>query len=259
MKSKRIDEMEEYIHINKKVSLSELEDKFQVSMNTIRRDIKVLLEKDVITKVYGGVESKKDIYLNKDDVLIDIETRNTINKEEKVSIAKEAARYINNGDTIYIDSGTTTSAILNYLDRDISLTIVTNSVSVLNKAIKFPNVEIIISGNAYRKRTNSFVKIGNYSILDRVNVVKAFMAATSVSVANGAMNATLEEYELKSKIITKAREKYLLVDSTKFNKTGFITFAVLTDFKMIITDKLVDGDFKKFLALKNIDLIETKN
>lgn len=259
MKSKRIDEIEEYIHINKKVSLSELEDKFQVSMNTIRRDIKVLLEKDVITKVYGGVESKKSIHLNKNDVLVDIEKRDALNKAEKISIAKEAAKYIKNGDTIYIDSGTTTSAILNYLDNDINLTIVTNSIPVLNTAITFPNVEIIISGNAYRKRTNSFVKIGTYSILDRVNVKKAFMAATSVSVENGAMNATLEEYELKSKIITKASERFLLVDSSKFNKTGFITFAALTDFKMIMTDKLDDDEFKRFLSSKNIELSETKN
>ncbi|MBU0278243.1 MULTISPECIES: DeoR/GlpR family DNA-binding transcription regulator [unclassified Gemella] len=257
MKSKRIYEMEHYIHLHKKVSLSELEEKFQISINTVRRDIKELLKKEVIKKVYGGVESIKDGIIQTEDVLIDIEKRHHTKPKEKQNIAKKAATFIRDGDTIYIDSGTTTLGILDYLSQDIKITVVTNSLPVINKAVKFPNVDIILSGNKYLKRTSSFTKLGTYSILERLNVSKAFMAATSVSIDNGVMNATMEEYELKTKVVSKTKEKYLLVDCSKFNKLGFITFAELTEFKTIITDSLDDELMKQFAQLKNITFIET--
>lgn len=259
MKSKRIDDIENYIHAKKKVSLIELEKEFEISMNTVRRDIKTLLKKGEMIKVYGGVESiKNDLTITTENSLVDIEKRNTINILEKQNIAKKAAEFINDGDMIYIDSGTTTAGILDYLNKNINLTIVTNSLSVLNKAVSFPNINVIISGNSYRRRINAFVKLGTYTVLDKINIEKSFMAATSMSKENGVMNATIEEYEIKSKVVEKCRTNYLLIDSSKFNKTGFITYAQLQDFDTIITDEITDINLKQYLQSKYIEVIETK-
>jgi DeoR family myo-inositol catabolism operon transcriptional repressor len=130
MKAKRIDLIKEYILENEHVSLKELEDTFNVSMNTIRRDIAQLLEDPRFEKVYGGISVKKN-------QLISFENRNTENQEVKQAIAETAAQFIQNGDLIYIDSGTTTKYILDYLDKDIQITIITNSLDVILRAEKF--------------------------------------------------------------------------------------------------------------------------
>lgn len=83
IKSKRIYEMEHYIHLHKKVALTELEQEFNISMNTVRRDIKELLKKMLLKKVYGGVESTKQAVVKTEDVLVDIEKRHHTKPEEK--------------------------------------------------------------------------------------------------------------------------------------------------------------------------------
>lgn len=253
MKVKRLDAVEKYIHKNKKVSLKELETKFDLSMNTVRRYVKSLLGKGDIIKVYGGVESIRD--LEETETLVDINNRNILNITHKKNIAKSAAKYIEDGDMIYIDSGTTTAWILDYIDKDINLTIVTNNLDVINKATLLPNVNIILSGNSYRKRINAFVKLGNYTVLDKINIHKSFMAASSVSKESGVMNSTVEEYELKSIVVDKSLVNFLLVDGSKFNNRGFIKYAEIEKFKSIITTKVTE-DIKYYIESRGVELEE---
>lgn len=253
MKAKRLDAVEKYIHKKKKVSLKELETKFDLSMNTVRRYVKSLLGKGDIIKVYGGVESIRD--LEETETLVDINNRNILNITHKKNIAKSAAKYIEDGDMIYIDSGTTTAWILDYIDKDINLTIVTNNLDVINKATLLPNVNIILSGNSYRKRINAFVKLGNYTVLDKINIHKSFMAASSVSKESGVMNSTVEEYELKSIVVDKSLVNFLLVDGSKFNNRGFIKYAEIEKFKSIITTKVTE-DIKYYIESRGVELEE---
>lgn len=253
MKVKRLDAVEKYIHKKKKVSLKELETKFDLSMNTVRRYVKSLLEKGDIIKVYGGVESIRD--LEETEILVDINNRNILNITHKKNIAKSAAKYIEDGDMIYIDSGTTTAWILDYIDKDINLTIVTNNLDVINKATLLPNVNIILSGNSYRKRINAFVKLGNHTVLDKINIHKSFMAASSVSKESGVMNSTVEEYELKSIVVDKSLVNFLLVDGSKFNNRGFIKYAEIEKFKSIITTKVTE-DIKYYIESRGVELEE---
>ncbi|MDO4814685.1 MAG: DeoR/GlpR family DNA-binding transcription regulator [Gemella sp.] len=256
MKSKRIDAVEKYIHKKKKVSLKELEKNFDLSMNTVRRYVKTLLDKGNIIKVYGGVESIRD--LDEEEVLVDVNKRNILNITQKKIIAEKAAKYIDDGDRIYIDSGTTTAWILDYVDKNINLTIITNNLDVINKAAKLPNVNIILSGNNYRKRINAFVKLGNHTVLDKINIHKSFMAASSVTKDSGVMNNTVEEYELKSNVISKCLVNYLLVDESKFNNSGFIKYAEVEDFKAIITTAMEDVALKDYLEFKGVEVIEVR-
>lgn len=80
---------------------------------------------------------------------------------------------------------------------------------MVNKAVNFPNIDIILSGNTEKNKL--LYKIGNILGFRSLECIKAFMAATSVSIENGVMNATMEEYELKIKVVSKTKEKYLLI------------------------------------------------
>ena len=240
MKSIRLEEEEKYIHRKNKVTLEELMKEFDVSLNTIRRDVKELLKKGKIKKVYGGVESL--IGVSEEKYLNNYESRSVNNIFEKKRIAKKASEYINEGDTIFIDSGSTTVSILDNVPMDISLIVVTNSLDVINKISNYKNIQLVTPAR-------SFVEwdIGETNIIDRLNIDKCFMAATSVSKEN-VMNASSAEYSIKHKVMARGEKKYLLLDDSKYNTTSFLTYAKVKEFDVVITNFVPDaylGIFEK--------------
>ncbi len=248
MKAKRNDLIKEYILEKEHVTLKELEETFNVSMNTIRRDVAKIITDPRFEKVYGGVSVKK----NK---LISFENRSIKNKEVKQKIAEEAAKLIQPHDLIYIDSGTTTKYILDYLPKDIEMTIITNSLDVVLKAEVFEKIQVFLLGNMFKRSTRSFVGITPDQITNKYNISKAFMAATAVSIDNGMMNSDLMEYEIKKHIVDKAANIYLLADKSKFEKSTLLTYASLDQVDKIITDKDFDATYVDFFNDKQIEPI----
>ncbi len=239
MKSIRLEEEEKYIHRKNKVTLEELMKEFDVSLNTIRRDVKELLKKGKIKKVYGGVESL--IGVSEEKYLNNYESRSVNNIFEKKRIAQKASEYINEGDTIFIDSGSTTVSILDNVPMDISLIVVTNSLDVINKISNYKNIQLVTPASFYKSKTRSFVEwdIGETNIIDRLNIDKCFMAATSVSKEN-VMNASSAEYSIKHKVMARGEKKYLLLDDSKYNTTSFLTYAKVKEFDVVITNFVPD-------------------
>src|SRR5690625_1111548 len=121
MKLNRLIKMEEYIKQHKRVSLNELTKQFNVSLNTVRRDVEQLAKQNIIHKVYGGV-----VY-NQFDALSTFENRNSEYLSEKKSIGNFCASLIEQDDIIFIDSGTTTHHILEKIHPNISFTLITSS------------------------------------------------------------------------------------------------------------------------------------
>lgn len=248
MKEKRNDLIKQYILEKEHVTLKELETHFNVSMNTIRRDITDVLNDPRFEKVYGGVSTTNN-------QLISFEHRNIENKEIKQKIAETAAQLITDGDIVYIDSGTTTKYLLDYLEADITFTLITNSLDVILKAEKLSNVDILILGNMFKKSTRSFVGTTPEQVTNKYNISKAFMAATAVSMTNGLMNSDLMEYELKKEVVNKTTETYLLADATKFEKSTLLTYAPLEAVDKIFTDYVFDETYQDFLTTNQIEVM----
>ena len=247
MKTHRIKNVEEYILKNESVSLDKLCDVFKVSKNTIRIDIKELLEKGKIKKIYGGVtiNQKK---------LVPFEERNIKNHAEKKVTAEIAAAYINDGDIIFIDSGTTTMWLIDYL-KNKNITILTNNLSAIVSALPYPNLNIISLGGTLKRKTNSFVGNSTSLVLKDYNISKAFMAATGISIARGATNSSVEEYELKKLIVEKSDEIFLLVDSSKFDSISLMTYSPLENLDYIITNKTPPKKYTDFFKKNKINLL----
>ena len=248
MKTHRIKNVEEYILKNESVSLDKLCDVFKVSKNTIRRDIKELLEKRKIKKIYGGVtiNQKK---------LVPFEERNIKKHAEKKAAAGIAAEYINDGDIIFIDSGTTTMWLIDYLKNMNNITILTNNLSAIVSALPYPNLNIISLGGTLKRKTNSFVGNSTSLVLKDYNISKAFMAATGISIARGATNSSVEEYELKKLIVEKSDEIFLLVDSSKFDIISLMTYSPLENLDYIITNKTPPKKYTDFFRKNKINLL----
>lgn len=247
MKEKRLQHLEDYIHSVGTVSLDELCEYFNVSKNTVRRDVNQILEKGTIQKVYGGVTSVTP-------ALIPFENRDHTNHPEKVKIGQQAATLVEDQDLIFIDSGTTTRNIIEFLPSSQQLTILTNSLDVINAAVAFENITLITIGNRYKRKTKSFVSIDDLHILDKYNISKAFMAATGVSIAHGLTNSDILEYEIKKRIAEKAQTLYLLADASKFGKSTQLTYAPLHEVDVLITSGTLSEEYHAFCREHRIEL-----
>lgn len=251
MRAKRIDLIEQYIYECKSVSLDKLCEKFKVSKNTIRRDINYLTEKGVIKKVYGGVTINESSNISD---LVSFEARHLTNMDEKNRIAKLAADYVNDGDTIFIDSGTTPLNMIDQLKEKKNLTIITYSVQIVIKAIQYPEITVISLPGVLKRPTYSFIGSGSFEYLQTFNINKAFMSCTGLSIENGICNASAEEFDIKKTAVSKSQTIILLADHSKFNKVALMTFCDMDKIHCVITDKTPSANFIEFFENNGIEL-----
>lgn len=245
MKSKRIDEIEKMVLKLETVSIEELCDEFDVSKNTIRRDINELVERDVIEKVYGGIKAKRL-------PLVSYEKRDDFHREQKRNIAEFASSLIKEGDVIYIDSGTTAAQIPTFLDKDIDCTIITNNFDVVEVCSEFHNATLFVIGSLYNYKTRSFVELDTSAELVNFNINKAFMAATGLTIDNGLTNSDPLEYEMKKKICQNSTEIIAVVDESKFDKSTLLTYCPLDNVNHIISSENIADSYKEFFIKKEI-------
>lgn len=233
MRSKRIDNIMEYIYEYKNVTLKELCEKFEMSPNTIRRDLdEIISTQNDIVKTYGGitVQTKKE--------LIPFSKRGISNPEEKERIAKKAAELVESGDSIFLDSGTTTMYMVDYLKMLDNVTIFTHSLEVMIRAVPYQNLNIISLPGILNRETLSFTGTATVEALSGYNIPKAFMASTGISSENGATNSSFTEYDIKSNIISRSKEICLLVDHSKFDVVSLMAYSPLTNFNYLISDQI---------------------
>lgn len=235
MRINRINEMENYILENGSVSSDHLCEIFHISKNTLLRDLGILTQKGTVRKVYGGVTASQPSFTVKE--LLPFNDRNTKNIELKEMIAQKAVTHIQPGDTIFIDTGTSTLSMINYLSQIQNLTVITNSVQFMYHALGLPHINVIALPGMLNHGTASLVGVPCIESLNSYNITKAFMACTAASLSNGVTNATSEEYEVKKVVMKQSLEHILLIDHTKFNKTSLMTYAQFKDFHYIITDE----------------------
>jgi DeoR family myo-inositol catabolism operon transcriptional repressor len=249
VKEDRISQLEDYIIEKERASIEELCSVFNVSKNTMRRDINQLEAQGKIKKVYGG------IILTDKKTTEPFESREVKNKAAKVMIAELASTLIEDGDIIYIDSGTTTMHMIPYLSELRNVTIITNNLHVILNSLPYQNLNVISTGGTLFRRTNSFVEAGAVSSLKKYNISKAFLATTGVSIAKGITNSSSLEYDIKRYIVEHCDKKILLADNTKLGKVSLITYYDLKDIQVFISDQKPEQEYVDFFTSNNITLL----
>ncbi len=231
MRNIRLDEMESMILKEGTISLKELSNTFEISLNTVRTDIEAITRRGRVKKVYGGVRA-----VMSDNELLDYRIREDKRIYIKQEICKKAADLVNDGDIIFIDSGTTTIHLTDYLKEKKNVKIVTNNIVVISKLLGNDNISVIGIGGVVRNKTMSFASSESLLLLKQYNIQKAFMAATAVNIKNGVMNSSFDERAVKMLAVEKAEQVYVLADSSKFDKSALLTYCDLDQLNLIITD-----------------------
>lgn len=231
MKVSRLNSIEQYVISRETVSIDELCEVFGVSKNTIRRDLNELEMRGHITKVYGGVTATVA------SGAVPMPIRSGLNPSDKSLIGRLAAEEVADGDTVFLDSGTTTLCLLRYLVAKKRITIITHSLGALSEAAKYDNLNIISLGGIYNATTDSFVGLSSIDALSSMRITKAFMGATGVSLSAGMTNTTFLEAEIKRAVVQRADQIYLTADSSKMGREAIVTFCHLKDLSGFITDR----------------------
>jgi DeoR family myo-inositol catabolism operon transcriptional repressor len=249
LKEHRIEEIKKYILAKERATIEELCSLFNVSVNTLRRDINALERNGTIKKVYGG------IVLKDKKTTEPFDSREEKNIQAKQIIARLARNFVKDGDIIFIDSGTTTMQMIPYLSDLSSLTIITNNLNVIVSALPYPNLNILCTGGTLFRTANSFVDTDVVNYLKKYNISKAFMACTGVSIDKGITNSSSFEYDIKKYVVENCGKPILLADSTKFGRVSLVTYSELKDISVLITDKTPDNDFCQYFDVHSIRLV----
>jgi DeoR family myo-inositol catabolism operon transcriptional repressor len=169
-------------------------------------------------------------------------------------IGKAAANYVEDGDIIFIDSGTTTIEMIEFI-KSKQVTIITNSLDFIVRALPHENLNVITAGGILERKTNSFGSLKYMDILNAYNINKAFMASTGVSLSNGVTNASPLESELKATVVNRSTEVFLLVDHDKFDKYGLMTYCRLEKIDYLVTDRIPSEIYQNYAKKNDIQVI----
>lgn len=228
------------VNDKKTVTVQELTELLDTSESTIRRDLTVLHKNKKLIKVHGGATAIDINYNTKDD---DIAVRQDLNREEKLVIAQYAATLIEANDFVFIDAGTTTEAMIDYITEQ-NAVFVTNAIGHAKKLVQKGFIVHLLGGEL-KLATEAVVGGETIEALQKYNFTKGFWGTNGVSIQFGFTTPDINEAMVKKKAFEKCKECYILSDATKFNQISSVTFAEFDD-AIVITSSVKDSSFKKY-------------
>lgn len=228
------------------VTVQQLMIELDASESTIRRDLTALDANGQLTKVHGGAILKNMVYSTRDDEVVH---RREQNKEAKEKIARYAAGLVTQGDFVYIDAGTTTACMIDYLANK-QATYVTNAITHA-KRLAENGCTVYILGGEFKAVTEAIVGEEALMTLEKYNFTKGFWGANGVSIQNGFSTPELKEALIKRKAMENCKECFVLADESKFNQISSVTFAPFES-AAVITTGLQQAAFKNCRNVVNI-------
>ncbi|MCP9222610.1 transcriptional repressor AgaR [Erythrobacter sp. LQ02-29] len=215
------------------IQVAELSRQFDVSSQTIRKDLDFLCERGLAERSYGGAISTDVINAGGEPA---VETKQVINVEEKRRIGKCAADMVVAGDSIVLDSGTTAMAIATHLPDIEDITVVTNDFNVLSILARKEHVVTVMLGGQMRRRNMAFYGGQTMDALDALHVDKLFLGVDGFDLQRGLTTHYEPEAVLNRKMVGRARSVIAVTDSSKFGRTCLHRIIDVGEISALVTD-----------------------
>ena len=231
------------------VSLREITERFDVNIQTARRDVVFLAGQKKLTKVHGGAISRES------PDLLSVEARLSLRDSEKRRIAELAAQFINDGDVVFLDGGSTTSFLATLLlGRPIH--VITNAISLMHTLkAGWPELDVIVTGGYYYPKSELLLGPSTVQFLHHLQINKAFLSAAGVT-ADGVFNTNMLVADVEKAVIVQAMETYLLADSSKLGKTSLMRVCGLDELTALVTTGPVPDSIATASTAANCRLYE---
>ena len=233
-----------------RVLVSELSQKYDVTDETIRRDLEKLESEGYVKRTYGGAVLNKNTSM---DLPLRIREKN--NRREKQIIARLVAQVVEEGDSIMLDASSTSLMIAKELKDMNTLTVVTNAVEVLIELAGHEGVRVISTGGMLRDSSLSLIGTAAQKALSGYNVDKAIISCKGFDMQKGITDSSEVEADMKNAMRSCAKQTILAVDSSKFDHVSFVRFMEPQKGDMVVTDCMKDENWVQFLEEKGVKII----
>lgn len=219
---------------NESITVAELTEILNISESTARRDITILDKAGKLVKVFGGAMVSDNIYLPTEPT---VAQKAEFYKEEKQKIAKYAVSFIQPQDFIYLDAGTTTGYMIDFLQEK-NITVVTNAVSHAQR-LAANEIRVLLLGGILKGSTEAIVGATTVLMLKNYHFTKGFFGTNGVSKKAGLTTPDDNEALVKKTALEQCKKSYILCDHSKFNIVSSVGFASLMA-GTILTDKEIE-------------------
>lgn len=246
----RHDKILENLRVNKVVKVSEIVKEFNVSVETVRRDLEFLEKQGLLKRVYGGAVSA-----NTRSTEPSYFSREVQNLEEKKAIGKKAAQLIEDGDTVLLDLGTTTLEVAKNLKKKHNITVLTNSIKIAVELVDVPDNKIILLGGELRPNELSTSGFLTDMGLHQFCVDKAIIGVGGITVEAGITDYHIQEGKARRLMVDAAEKVIAVTDYSKFGVNAFIHICELKRIETIVTDWKVHPKIIKQLQEQDIQVL----
>ena len=250
MKTSRREEIIRLLKENRVVKANELSVKFDVSMETIRRDLEGLEVEGVARRVHGGAVFNS--FSSKDP---DFSFRKISHFDEKVQIGRCAAELVGDNETVIIDLGTTTLEMARFLLQRKDLTVITNSLRIAMLLMDSPGVRVILCGGVVRNGEGTTSGFWAEDMVDRFVVDKLFLGVGAFDLHDGVTDYHVEETNLRRHFIKQAKKVFALADYSKFGSSALNRICSVKELDCLITDSGTDRNVISDLRSMGLEVI----
>ncbi len=225
------------------VSVEALADRFGVTLQTVRRDVKLLAEAGLLARFHGGVRVPRSTTEN-----IAYRQRQQINQDAKRAIARAVAKAVPPNCSLILNIGTTTEAIARELLRHKGLRVITNNLNVAAILADAPEVEVIVAGGTLRQRDRAIIGEATVDFMRQFRVDIGLIGISGIEADGTLRDFDLREVRVTRAIIEASREVWLAADHSKFNRPAMVEAGQLSQLDMLFTDQAPPAPFEALLA-----------
>ncbi|MDA3902978.1 MAG: DeoR/GlpR family transcriptional regulator [Desulfuromusa sp.] len=236
------------VHRQGFVSIETLAQNFNVTPQTIRRDINALCDRQLLTRHHGGAGLSSSVEN------VEYATRQVMNLEEKRSIAQMTATHIPDRASIFINIGTTTEEIAKALLKHTGLKIITNNLNVAAILRSNPSFEIIIAGGIVRQRDGGITGEATIDFIRQFKVNFGIIGISSIDIDGALLDFDYHEVRVAQAIIENSRQVFLAADHTKFERNAMVRLGDIEQIDALFTDHYPPEHIVALLAEKNVAL-----
>lgn len=249
MQKDRLSEIINLVRTEQKVNVSDLAKRFQVANETIRRDLEQLEKDGIVARTYGGA-----IAIQHAPVTSDYEIRAVRNAAAKKQIGELAATLIPDRGAVGCDSGTTAYEVLPFIKSRPGLTLLTNSVRILNDYM-YDKLRIISTGGVLNGRTQSVLGEATLRMMSDYYLDVSFIGCHSLDLVNGIYEGSEAVAQYKNMLVSHSRRVILLADHTKFDRTSLIRTISFSSINALVTDRKPSEEWIRRMEEEDVQIL----
>jgi len=233
-----------------RVSVEDLAIRFEVTPQTIRRDLNEMSEARLVTRVHGGAMIASSLEN------LAYEARKLVAQSQKRRIGEAAARLIAADSSLFINIGTTTEEVARALAGRGGLLVITNNLNVANELHRNASVDLVIAGGSIRSRDGGIIGATAVNFIRQFRVDTAVIGTSAIDEAGALLDFDIQEVQVSRAIIENARRVILVADSSKFARSAPVRIATLSEVDVLITDQLPSLEIATMCRAHKVEVVE---